>query len=90
MFVVIAYDIRDNRRRVKIEKVLSSRGVRINYSIFELIVNKRELKTLTKELKKESKKEDSIRVYLMDFSSVKSSYELNDFANPFEFESGYV
>jgi len=35
MIVVIAYDIKSNKRRKKIEKLLKDHGQRINYSVFE-------------------------------------------------------
>lgn len=40
MFVIVAYDIQADRRRVKIEKHLKDYGQRVNYSVFECEVKK--------------------------------------------------
>lgn len=43
-YVVIAYDIRDDKRRASISQFLLARGWRVNYSVFECLVSKRELR----------------------------------------------
>jgi CRISPR-associated protein Cas2 len=40
MNILICYDISDNKRRRKVYKLLESYGIRTQYSIFELEVNK--------------------------------------------------
>ena len=36
MFVVVAYDIPDDRRRTRVAKVLEDYGDRVQYSVFEM------------------------------------------------------
>ncbi|HOC02805.1 MAG TPA: CRISPR-associated endonuclease Cas2 [Candidatus Ratteibacteria bacterium] len=66
MFIVISYDIADDKRRNKIAKTLENYGTRVQYSVFECIVEKDRLLKLQEELKKiidETK--DSIRFYFL-------------------------
>jgi len=39
MFYVVAYDIRDDRRRIKVAKILEDFGDRAQYSVFEMELN---------------------------------------------------
>lgn len=45
-FVVIAYDIVNNRRRRKVEKEVSMYGVRVNKSVFECMLSDSQLEKL--------------------------------------------
>ena len=51
-FYLIMYDISDNKRRIKVEKLLSSYGYRVNYSVFECIISAKVLEKIVQELKK--------------------------------------
>ena len=44
MFVLITYDISDNKRRSKVEKLLLEVGYRVNLSVFECDIKKGEFK----------------------------------------------
>jgi CRISPR-associated protein Cas2 len=48
--VVIAYDIKSNRRRSKVAKLLESNGERVNYSVFELILSGKQIDHMTGKL----------------------------------------
>ena len=64
MFYVISYDIPDNQRRNQLAKVLKGFGTRVQYSVFEAHLNKRqyeELKRAVDRLIEPS--EDSVRYY---------------------------
>ena len=64
MFYVISYDIPDNQRRNQLAKVLKGFGTRVQYSVFEAHLNKRqygELKGAVERLIEPS--EDSVRYY---------------------------
>lgn len=47
---LIAYDISDDKRRVRVAKQLSRVGVRIQYSVFEVEINPVELEKLASML----------------------------------------
>ena len=91
MFLIIAYDISDDKRRRKIEKEIVSYGIRVNYSVFELCISKAELLLLEDMLLGIIEhKEDSIRLYPIDKASILKAKELGDRGEPFTLESGYV
>ena len=66
MFYVISYDIPDDRRRNQLAKVLKGFGTRVQYSVFEAHLNRRqfdELKQTVARLIEPS--EDSVRYYTL-------------------------
>ena len=66
MFYVISYDIPDNQRRNQLAKVLKGFGTRVQYSVFEAHLNKRqyeEIKRAVERLIEPS--EDSVRYYAL-------------------------
>ena len=90
MQVLIAYDITNDKRRRKVEKLLSSYGIRVNYSVFELTITKTQYKTILKELlKQSSKKEDNIRIYHFNQATIKNSFVLHSNKKVFEYEELY-
>ena len=63
-FVVVAYDIADNRRRSKIVKILQKYGTRINLSVFECMVTDTQHEQMMKDvLAKIDPKEDTVAYY---------------------------
>ena len=91
MYLLITYDISSDKRRRKVDKLLSSYGDRVNYSVFELEVVKSEYKKLKSKLKDLIGKNDSIRLYRLDKSVLDSAEELGkNHSNPFEREDSYV
>ena len=63
-FVVVAYDVTDNKRRKKVVKILEKVGSRINYSVFECMVTELQFKRLQKDLLEViDAKEDKIVYY---------------------------
>ena len=63
-FYVLAYDIPDDRRRVKIAKLCESTADRVQGSVFEGYLTRQELKGLLKKLERILVKEDDcLRVY---------------------------
>lgn len=66
MFVVVSYDVVDDRRRTKVHKTLKNFGVRVQYSVFECQLDSDDLKRLQKRLRPLiDLKEDSVRFYLL-------------------------
>ncbi len=65
-FVLVAYDIPDDRRRTKLHDRLLDFGSPVQYSVFECLVNADELKKLRKMiLKTISKQRDHVRIYTL-------------------------
>ena len=64
MFVVISYDIQDDKKRVKVAKLLENYGTRVQYSVFECLISKEQLKKIMEETKKIiDLNTDSVRFY---------------------------
>ena len=63
-FIVIAYDISDDRRRSHVVKLLEKVGLRINFSVFECLLTDTQYAKLKTEIYKEIKpKEDTVVYY---------------------------
>ncbi len=64
MYIVVAYDIEDDRRRNRLHKALKSFGTPVQYSIFECIIDKDQFERM-KEMAKKLIKDDTdlIRYY---------------------------
>ncbi|MDI6736615.1 MAG: CRISPR-associated endonuclease Cas2 [bacterium] len=64
MFHVISYDIPDDKRRLRIANTLKDFGNRVQYSVFECILDNLLLEKLVKRINKIVKsQEDSVRIY---------------------------
>ena len=63
MFILISYDIADDKQRTRIAKLLEANGTRVQYSVFECNLTEMQLATLKKKLAKCVKPDDSIRFY---------------------------
>ena len=61
--VLIIYDITEDKPRIKLSKLLSSYGVRVQKSAFEASLNKKQYEKPIFELDRYVGREDSIRVY---------------------------
>jgi len=91
MYILISYDIVSDKKRRKVDKLLCEYGFRVNYSVFELEVDKSSYEKLLFELPKLMDKRDSIRVYRFDKSTIQKSLELNPkLPSPFSKEEAYV
>lgn len=67
MFVVISYDIKDDKRRSKIFKTLKNFGQWMQYSVFECEVDKMNFVKLKDRLDRliDAEEDDSIRFYFL-------------------------
>lgn len=66
MFVVVSYDISEDKRRTKIHKMLKSYGQWMQYSVFECDITKTDYAKMRSRLAKVIKpEEDSIRFYFL-------------------------
>jgi CRISPR-associated protein Cas2 len=58
MYLVVSYDIHDDKRRNRIHKVLKNFGERIQFSVFECDLTKEQLLCMQHALKRIIKEED--------------------------------
>lgn len=66
MFVVVSYDIPDNKRRLHLAKILIRFGDRVQLSVFECNLEKRDFERMVKWIRKEiAEEKDSVRIYKM-------------------------
>ena len=64
MFLVISYDVPNDKRRAKIAKALENVGRRVQYSVFECLLTAKQLATVQKTLAGLLVPlEDSVRIY---------------------------
>jgi CRISPR-associated protein Cas2 len=62
-YVLVIYDIADDRRRTRLAKLLNGFGIRVQKSAFEAILNRPKYQKLMQGLKRLLKDEDECRVY---------------------------
>lgn len=66
MLYLVSYDIPDTPRRTKIAKILDDFGDRVQYSVFECLIDNELLNKMILRLKKVANEaEDSIRIYAL-------------------------
>jgi CRISPR-associated protein Cas2 len=66
MLYLVSYDIPDTPRRTKIAKILDDFGDRVQYSVFECLIDKELLNKMEARLHKVvNEAEDSIRIYAL-------------------------
>lgn len=63
VFVLVIYDITENKKRLRLSKLLLGYGFRIQKSAFEALITKKKYKELLERLPAYVSQEDSIRVY---------------------------
>jgi CRISPR-associated protein Cas2 len=66
LFILVTYDIENDRRRTKIHKVLEGYGASVQYSVFECFVSDEDYKGMRRRLRKLMDPKhplDSIRYY---------------------------
>jgi len=66
MFVVVSYDVTDDKRRRKVMKAMEGFGQRVQYSVFECHLEPRDIARMHQKLRKLiNLREDDIRFYLL-------------------------
>lgn len=66
MLYLVSYDLPDTRRRTKLAKTLEDFGDRVQYSVFECILDEHLLKKMTARINKIIlPKDDSVRIYTL-------------------------
>lgn len=70
-FLVVSYDISDDRRRRKVMKALEDFGKRVQYSVFECLLLPAEIAKLKKRVRPQVKEPgESIRFYFIGAEDV--------------------
>ena len=65
-FVIIAYDITDDKRRLALARELLNFGYRVQYSVFEALLEPSEIRALQSVvLGIINEEEDSVRIYVL-------------------------
>jgi CRISPR-associated protein Cas2 len=65
MFYVVSYDIPDDRKRDRVSKTLLDFGARVQYSVFECILDNKLLEKMMAKISKIISEEDSVRIYAL-------------------------
>lgn len=63
VYVLIIYDIIDNKRRLKLAKYLNGYGFRVQKSSFEAKITKNKYNQMINGISRYATEEDSIRIY---------------------------
>lgn len=63
MFYIVSYDIGDDHRRTKIARTLEDFGTRVQYSVFECLLDRALFDHMVERLKALIKEDDGIRFY---------------------------
>lgn len=66
MFVVVAYDIPDDRRRTRLHQKLKNYGTPVQYSVFEFNLRPAQLRRMRQTvLELIEEEDDQVRIYLL-------------------------
>ena len=79
MYVVVTYDIKNDKQRGKLAKELLQFGIRTQKSFFECEINERELKIIKKIVRRYSEPEDFVTIYHTDKKKIKRESKIDYF-----------
>ena len=66
MFIIICYDIANDRRRYRIEKTIRNVGYRVQESVFECNISEKQFLNIKKQIEKYmSLEHDNVRYYFL-------------------------
>ncbi len=72
MFIIVSYDISDDRRRTRVMKTLKDFGAHVQYSVFECDLKRDDYQRLRQKLDEViDKKKDNIRFYVLSQEDLK-------------------
>ncbi|GAB1365187.1 hypothetical protein MASR1M36_00580 [Candidatus Cloacimonadaceae bacterium] len=77
MHYVIAFDVSNDKVRRRLTKILLSRGVRIQESVFALSLKQHEVKALAKRLENTLNKQGIIHIFQVCAACAKKSLAIN-------------
>jgi len=79
MFVVISYDIPDNRRRSRVARILDDVATRVQYSVFEGVMEEPQLQATVARLQAVIlPSEDRVRIYRLCAGCLKMARVLGE------------
>jgi CRISPR-associated protein Cas2 len=91
MFIVISYDIPDDRRRTKVMKTLKNYGRHVQYSVFECELKTEDYQRLRQKLKElVDLQQDSIRFYVLSQEDLKKRRIWGAERSPAEMQAWYL
>ena len=77
MLVVVAYDVTDSKRRLKVATFLEGYGRRVQKSVFECFVGLKEMQKIQAQLlKRVQLPEDNVRLYWINADAVPRTLTL--------------
>lgn len=78
VFILIIYDITDNKKRNKFAKYLQGYGNRVQKSAFEATITKKKYNQLLKAVPAYIEKEDSVRIYRISGKGQITAWGINN------------
>jgi CRISPR-associated protein Cas2 len=73
-FILIVYDISNDRRRTKLHDVLLNYGTPVQYSVFECLLDDNQIKTMKKAIKRVIRpRVDNVRYYYVCANCLKKT-----------------
>lgn len=93
MHYVVAYDVTNDKRRKKLAEHLEKYGTRVNYSVFEIELNRTKYLKLLDEIEQKkliNKKYDSVRFYHICENCLTKSFDLSNAPDPFEIKEMFI
>ena len=70
LLFLVTYDIRDDKRRLRVFKIMRNFGERVQFSVFECLLDRENLKRMIEKVKGEiDELEDSVRIYYIPESA---------------------
>jgi CRISPR-associated protein Cas2 len=74
MFIVVSYDVKETRRRTKVCNTLKDYGTRVQYSVFECLLDHKNFVRLHAKLVRAiNEDEDTLRIYQLCESCKKKA-----------------
>ncbi len=77
MRYIIAFDVSCDKIRRKLTKILLDKGIRIQESVFAVIIKKHELKNITKRLESTLSKKGIIHIFNICGACARKSLAIN-------------
>ncbi|MCB1584513.1 MAG: CRISPR-associated endonuclease Cas2 [Xanthomonadales bacterium] len=71
MYLLVFYDICDKKRLYRVAKLLLEYGIRIQYSVFEMKIKQKDLRTLQKQIAHIINAEDKVHYYPLCIKDLK-------------------
>lgn len=65
MFVIVMYDITEDKRRGRLYRLMKSYGAHVQFSGFELYLDEKQLLKMESEIRELIDSSDSVRVYTL-------------------------